>query len=255
MTNQKRYAEIDLLRALSIVGMIVFHTFFVLSYFGVLSLNMNEGAWELLGNAVRFSFLGLVGVALVLSKQRQQSSSKFITRQLRRTIKIGCVALTVSLATYLFEPAEFVRFGILHLITVGIFIGAFLAGQKYTSFLLGTLVLLMTDSVTGLQINSFFFYVLGADPGITPALDYFPVFPWLAVVLFGITLGGLIYKEGNQPLIFQKVPSNYFIKFLSRHSLSIYLLHVPIILGILILAQVIPLTKILAISESLANIV
>jgi uncharacterized membrane protein len=73
--------------------------------------------------------------------------------------------------------------------------------------------------------------------------DYVPVFPWIGVVLLGIYAGRFIFMQ-NRPDRLSLAPSGklagFFVRFpawLGRHSLLIYLLHQPILLGILYLAR------------------
>ena len=64
---RQRFLELDFLRGLAVLGMMVYHAFFVLTFFGDWNFAMNEGWWEILANVVRFIFLSLVGVGMVIS--------------------------------------------------------------------------------------------------------------------------------------------------------------------------------------------
>ena len=83
---------------------------------------------------------------------------------------------------------------------------------------------------------------LGVTPTSYPAVDFFPIFPWLGVVFLGIFLGNMLYAANKRhfPLpdwgdIF---PFNG-LEFLGRHSLLIYVIHQPILLAMLYLLGVV----------------
>ena len=63
--------------------------------------------------------------------------------------------------------------------------------------------------------------------------DYFPLFPWLFVFLAG-TFFGVPVKAGRMPVFFYKkhLPP---LAFVGRHTLWIYLLHQPVLMGICII--------------------
>ena len=60
--------------------------------------------------------------------------------------------------------------------------------------------------------------------------DYFPILPWLFVFLLGTWVGGKI-REGKLPGWFYTAQFPFFPK-VGRHALLIYLLHQPVLAGI-----------------------
>jgi len=68
--------------------------------------------------------------------------------------------------------------------------------------------------------------------------DYVPLLPWFGVVLIGLFLGKAIYARPKIPTLARWQPVRLPGKILSaagRHSLLIYLLHQPLLLGVLYL--------------------
>ncbi len=200
----------DTLRGLAVLGMIVFHVFFILNYFGLATYDTSSGIWLVLGQFVRVTFIGLVGVSLYLSDAPYR-------KHFFRGLKILFCALLVTLVTYFFAHSEFVRFGILHLIGIGVLLLAPFSNSRNISLVLGILSLLLT-------------YLLPNFPYL-PGLDYFPIFPWISIIFFGIFLGPFFRK------INFKIPA---VNFLGRHSLLIYMIHIPIIIGTLIIFGILP---------------
>jgi uncharacterized membrane protein len=68
-------------------------------------------------------------------------------------------------------------------------------------------------------------------------VDYFPMFPWFGIVLMGMAVGNVLYKDGKRqfpfPDLSKYVPAR-FMSWVGKHSLAIYLAHQPIIAGALI---------------------
>lgn len=60
--------------------------------------------------------------------------------------------------------------------------------------------------------------------------DYFPLFPWLFMFLFGVQIGRFI-RENKFPAFFYRIRLPFF-DFIGRYTVWIYLLHQPVIFGI-----------------------
>ncbi|MBI4235089.1 DUF1624 domain-containing protein [Candidatus Peregrinibacteria bacterium] len=281
----KRFIEIDVLRGMAVLGMIVFHLFFILDYFDVVANEMYGGLWLVLARSVQFIFLGLVGVSMALSWQKVErfgSESmegfddgvrRFYKRQLKRAFLVFAMAMIVTLFTYLAAPDAYVKFGILHFIALSVFLLMFLAGRKWLNLFLGFLALLVAFLIKDIAVSNPLLYPFGFDFIGINTFDYFPIFPWISVSLFGIFLGNVCYGgfERNLLEIFRKIfptltagtagksltifskcfPARFekithynclsavwrflicSFLFLGKHALLIYMLHIPIILLIL----------------------
>ena len=71
--------------------------------------------------------------------------------------------------------------------------------------------------------------------------DYFPLLPYLGWFLLGSIIGRTAYRRKDTllPTVDPNVPILRFLRFCGRHSLWIYLLHQPILSGILMLAALV----------------
>jgi len=72
---------------------------------------------------------------------------------------------------------------------------------------------------------------LGLAPASFSSVDYFPLLPWMAPILFGTAAGNLLY---NRKLLRFHLPPGKELRLLTapgRVSLWIYLLHQPILLA------------------------
>ena len=71
--------------------------------------------------------------------------------------------------------------------------------------------------------------------------DFFPLIPWSSVVFLGVAVGHWMYPGGERGFDIQKREIDVFnrfsgfVEFLGRNSLLIYLLHQPVLIGVLVL--------------------
>ena len=81
------------------------------------------------------------------------------------------------------------------------------------------------------------FLPIGFDIQNLPNMaDYMPLFPWLGVFLIGCVIGRLCYKEKKtlipkESRVMTAIARR--VEFIGRHSLIIYLVHQPVIYGLL----------------------
>ncbi len=66
-----------------------------------------------------------------------------------------------------------------------------------------------------------------------PSVDYFPLFPWISVVAGGVLLSDFVAGVASR---FEGVR---WVNFLGRNSLWVYMMHVPLIWGVILLTKMI----------------
>jgi uncharacterized membrane protein len=69
-------------------------------------------------------------------------------------------------------------------------------------------------------------------------VDHYPLIPWFGLALLGVFAGQTLYPNGQRRFALQDwscSPPVRGLAFLGRHSLPIYLIHQPILFGLLIL--------------------
>lgn len=137
---------------------------------------------------------------------------------------VGAAGL-VSAVTFFISPDNWIHFGILHaiafctLVTIPLRKFPFVAGLL--SLPLGILFLFTGWTWSPLQLDK-------------DSLDYVVVFPWIAVVLFGIASFSILNKLFDG--YFLKIPNwiSKLLRFLGRRSLPLYLLHQPVLIFIIL---------------------
>lgn len=231
-----RFLEIDFFRGLAVIGMLIYHFFFILNFFELTQFELQEGSWLALARFVQLIFLLSVGVSMALVVQKYSAlelPKSFIYKKLfRHAFVIFICALIVSGVTWIAAPTEFVRFGILHFIAVSIVLLSSMAFYPRFAFLFGILVILLTPFAQFLSDNPFL-YPFGNTS--FPALDYFPLFPWMNLVAFGIALGHYAFQRYERRFLYFLPESRviHSVAWLGRRSLAFYMLHIPFLFGII----------------------
>lgn len=237
---KNRFLELDLWRAIAVLGMIIFHIIFFLNYFSVMPFTYYEGGWHVLARTVQWSFLLLVGIGIHLSFQKAQkqkfSYSKFLIKQLKRGLIVLFCGMLVTFFSYLFAPEIYIRFGILHFIGTSIIILSILADQPFLSLFMGFIFYGLSFWTRSTVVSFPWLLIFGFQVPDFSSLDYFPLFPWLAIPSFGIFLGSLLYKNFERrfsmPNSLQESKGLILFSILGKKSLIIYLLHGPIIIAL-----------------------
>jgi uncharacterized membrane protein len=224
----QRVVLIDALRGAAIVLMICYHASFDLNYHGWIQQDFNHAPfWLIARTAVVSSFLLLAGISLVLNAQRTSATSFW-----RREARLLAACIAVSLGSYLMFPQSFIFFGILHFILLASLIGRLFVRFHYLTLATSVLVLLAGISFSHPVFNTAALQWLGFMTYKPFTEDYVPLSPWLGVVLAGIFIGQLIFNHPQPAWLNKPWPGMQPLALAGRHSLAIYLLHQPILLGI-----------------------
>ena len=231
-----RMWEVDSLRGIAIVLMVVSNLVTDVGYFGIFGINTYSGFWMYFARAVVSMFILLAGVSLTLSYSRIRNKSREIHKKyLLRGAKMFGLGMVITLVTWVFITGDFVLFGILHLIGFSVIAGHFLLRKRYLNLLLG-----LSFISAGLILQAFSFGFpwlvwLGFRPENYYSVDYVPVLPWFGVFLVGMFLGSTLYPAGRRSFRLTNSKSRLFspLQFLGRNSLKIYFVHQPVLILIL----------------------
>ncbi len=234
-TASIRYPLVDALRGIAIVLMIAYHFSFDLNYYQVLHIDFNHAPFWLGARACIVSlFLGLVGVSLHLATARGLNTRRYLHRLLWL---LACAGL-VSLASYQMFPRTFIYFGILHFIAAASVLGLVFTRLYWTNLLLGCVVIAAGLLYHAAAFDSRLLGSIGFMTYKPPTEDYVPLAPWFGVVLIGMFLGRRLFAREPLPAWVRwhnTQPAARLLAFGGRHSLLIYMLHQPVLLGVLYL--------------------
>ncbi|MBL8581256.1 MAG: DUF1624 domain-containing protein [Rhizobiaceae bacterium] len=236
-----RIEAIDLARGFALLAMAVYHFTWDLEFFGYLDPGTTAvGGWKLFARCIASSFLFLVGVSLYLAHGRGIRRGPL----LRRLAMVGGAAALISIVTYLAVPQGFIFFGILHQIALASVLGLpFLRLPPLATLVAAAIVIAGPHFLRAQMFDHPALWWLGLAPVNPRSNDYVPVFPWFGAVLIGIAAAktavarGWMQRLGALP---QAVWQRPFV-FCGRHSLAFYLIHQPVLIGLVWIAtQVAP---------------
>jgi uncharacterized membrane protein len=231
-----RFDSLDALRGLAIVWMTAYHFAFDLNHFGYLKQNFyGDPTWTLQRTAIASLFLFCAGLGQAAALHQGQTLQRFW----KRWSQIAGCAVLVSAGSYLMYPKSFIYFGVLHGIAVMLVIVRFTAGWGRWLWIAGALVFAIKliaapthiywAEATFLDERWFNWIGLITRKPITE--DYVPLIPWLGVMWWGMAAGqwGLARRADQ----FARMPAPRALAWLGRWSLSWYMLHQPILIGLL----------------------
>ena len=227
---KKRVWELDALRGLCILVMTWVHLVFdLVNFFDAASFQLSD-PFKLLMAWGGVVFVLLSGCCATLGRH-----------PVRRGLQVLACGLLVSAVTLGLSDAGFgqgvaVYFGVLHCLGCCMILWAFL--QKIPRA--GMAAMSIAAIAVGLRLSreSFSFpwlLPLGFMPRRFVTADYFPLLPHLGFFLLGAMLGERLYRARKSllPDAWENKGASRFLTFCGRHSLMIYLLHQPVIAGLL----------------------
>lgn len=235
--KKQRIWEIDALRGLCILFVFAAHLAFDLREF--LQLDFRLGPLQALFDYGGAVFIVISGVSATLG-----------SRSFRRGLIVFGYGMVITAVTCgmvlldMLDSSNVILFGVLHLLGVCMMLYPLL--KKLPTWLLAVLGAVIV--ALGYWFSSFYLppavgrfdprqllFLFGLRLSGFTAGDYFPLLPHLGWFMLGIVLGRTVYAEGQTRL--PKVPAGVlplrFLQFAGRHSLELYLIHQPVIFGII----------------------
>ena len=225
--QRRRVPEIDIARTFALALMIVFHFAYDLSLFGFLPPDtMIQPGPRLSAQLIAGSFLFLSGISLWLAHCGGIKWRPF----LRRLGILILAAAAVSLVTRLAMPHEWVRFGILHSIAASTALALLFLNAPIPVLVLVVIATLAMGQVNLSAFDGPLWLWTGLGATLPFMMDYEPIFPWFGICLSGVLFARLFSGKLTSVLD----GSDKYVRLLSwpgKHSLSIYLVHQPILFG------------------------
>lgn len=229
-----RLDALDLARGVAILAMVIYHFAWDLSFLGFITTDVGrEPAWVAFARAIATSFLVIVGTSLVLAHEAGQSWPRFA----RRVAKIAAAAGIITVATLIVFPDAFIFFGILHMIAAGSILALpFLRAPVLLTLAVALAVFAAPHFIASPVFDTRWLAWIGFFETPPPTNDFEPVFPWFSAVLVGVALGRIAVDRGMVGRLARwharSRPARWLV-VAGRWSLVIYLVHQPVLLGLL----------------------
>ncbi|RFC68089.1 MULTISPECIES: heparan-alpha-glucosaminide N-acetyltransferase [Mesorhizobium] len=243
--STRRIAAIDIARGTALLAMAIYHFTWDLEFFGYVEPGLTAvGGWKLFARCIASSFLFLVGVSLFLAHANAIRWRPFLIR----LAKVAAAAALISIATYIATPGAFIFFGILHQIALASLLGLlFIRAPFWLTLLVAAAVIAAPQLLRSEVFAHPALWWVGLAPTNPRSNDYVPLFPWFGAVLIGIAAAKFATASGLLERLRQAGEPRWSrpLDFLGRHSLAFYLIHQPVLIGLVwIAAQIIPPTPI-----------
>ncbi|MDO8841697.1 heparan-alpha-glucosaminide N-acetyltransferase [Methanocalculus sp.] len=232
----ERDITLDAARGVAICAMVAYHLLFDLLYFGVTGL---PPFFFYLAYPIAGSFIFIAGISLHLksgSAERRLDRQGYYRTFLIRGGKILCIAAAITLITWIYPHKGCIVWGILHLIGAATILAIpFLRLGRWNIIPACMIIViwLIFFPISGPD----YLIPLGIHSPVFYTLDYEPLIPWFSLILLGIVYGSFRYqgeaKHKNENSILRH------LALFGRHSLIIYLIHQPVIIGILLITGMI----------------
>ena len=227
----------DAARGVAIIMMIVYHSTYDLDTLGGYDIQSTSGYWALFADVTAGLFLFLVGVSLAISRARTTLMGwRLFGKYLARGLRILAYGIVLTVV-FLVLGMGVVAFGILHLIGISIILAYPFLRLRFANLVLGVLIFVAGQYILAQDLYSQSFWLLpfGVVPENVIMPDYRPLLPWFGVVLIGLFFGNVVYGDGRRPAIPEDRAPVLARPLgpLGRNSLSIYLIHQPIIIALL----------------------
>ncbi len=221
--TKKRIFEVDFLRGVAIVLMVIFHISFDLNHFKYIDIDIYRGIeWQIFRAVIVSLFLLLVGVGMLLAYEKGINTKKLM----RRLFILFFASLLITIATKFVFPNTWIYFGIIHLIFVTSIVGLVFINYPNLSLVVG--VAIIVGYFLGFLPLSWMYDFLKPLLDLPEhSEDLARFFPWFGVVLIGIFLGK--YQFFNLKISQNSITQK--LALFGQHSLIIYLVHQPILFG------------------------
>jgi len=227
--STNRIWELDALRGAMILFVVFIHLSFDLDYFLRIDLVKNP-VMQWIMDRFGVTFVILSGLSATLGR-----------RSLRRGLQVfgcGMVITVVTVGMYLLGMADrfiMIYFGVLHLLGVSMMLWPLLRRLPvWLRLALAAVIIALGYWFDTFTIGTFWLTPLGLMPHGFSSSDYFPLFPFLGWFLLGSCLGEAVYR--NKQSLLPAAPAQWLpvrvLRWCGTHSLWIYLIHQPVIYGV-----------------------
>jgi uncharacterized membrane protein len=258
---------VDAARGTAVALMVVYHFCWDLTYFRLVDWPLlTDWAWLAFRTAIAAAFLAISGFSLALAaggygraraaaasrrgdpkaaahgaaaSRRRPPARPDWRRWARRLAVLAAAAGLISLGTWLAFPQSWIFFGILHHLAA-----ASLLGLAFVRLRGPWVLVTIAAAVFAFTARDWLVHPTFDEPGLRwlglmtyppQSNDYVPLFPWFGYFLIGLAAARLILDHAPRALrAAEPLAAGRWaaaVRWAGRHSLAIYLLHQPVLMG------------------------
>jgi uncharacterized membrane protein len=230
VAERPRFDRLDALRGLAIVWMAAFHFCFDLNYFGFIHQNFHgDRLWTVQRACIVTLFMFCVGAGQAVASAQHQPLARFW----RRWAQIAGCAILVSLGSWLMFPNSFISFGVLHGIAVLLIVVRLTTSWGAWRWPLGLVAIMLPRLIVHPFFDSRWTNGVGLVTHLPVTEDYAPVFPWLGVVWWGAAAAAWLLGHRATVITGPLPRAARPLAVLGRWSLTFYMVHQPVFIGLL----------------------
>lgn len=225
-----RFDRLDALRAVAMLWMAAFHFCFDLNHFKFIHQNFyTDPFWTVQRTVIVSLFLFCAGFGQAIAWEQGQSWQRFW----RRWAQVAGCALLVTAGSYLMFPRSYISFGVLHGIALMLIITRLTAGAGPWLWLMGLVAIALPHLVQNSFFDTRFTNWVGLVTRKPVTEDYAPLLPWIGVMWWGLAAGQWLLKHQRDWVTGALRAPLAPLATLGRWSLSFYMLHQPVLIGLL----------------------
>jgi uncharacterized membrane protein len=236
-----RLQSIDVYRGLALLAMAIYHTLWDLNYYGLIEAGIGvDPVWLTAQRSILSSFLLLAGMSLTLAHEGGIRWRGFWKRE---AILIAAAALVTIVTGFVFNPSATglwspryaAYFGVLHAIALfSLMALPFVRWPLWAGVMTATVFLFLPAVYQSDVFDPQALDWIGFFKNTPESADLVPIFPWFGVVLIGVigmrvmrSLPAFTWQSGTLAV--------RGLALIGRWSLLFYLVHQPLIFGLVTL--------------------
>jgi len=228
----QRFDRLDALRGAAIVWMAGFHFCFDLRFFKLIQADFyRDPFWTGQRTAIVSLFLLCAGLGQAVAQAQGLGWPRFW----RRWAQVAACALLVSAGSAVMFPDSWISFGVLHGLAMMLLLLRWAGPRLGQSavVLLGAGVIALPQLWQHAFFDGRWTNWLGLATAKPITEDYVPLLPWMGVMLWGFALGRWLLASRPGWLQGAVIAPLKPLALLGRWSLSFYMLHQPVLIGLL----------------------
>ena len=214
--------------------MALFHFCFDLNHFGFIKQNFySDPFWTVQRTCIVSMFLFCAGFGQAIALDQSGRGPRFTPTFWRRWAQVAGCAVLVTLGSLWMFPRSYISFGVLHCIAIALIVMRLTAGLRSWLWLLGLIAFAVPLMVQSAWFDTRATNWIGLVTRKPVTEDYVPLLPWIGIMWWGLAAGQWVLARRRAWVTGSLAGALQPLATLGRWSLSFYMLHQPVLIGLL----------------------